>query len=190
MRHGLTVAGRRCGGIRENYARRLREPADAGGRAGIEAAPVTATVRPKEFTFPLDVEWAGGRQVLACVGGKPEVPVGPPVEFRGTDPSVWSPEDLFVASAATCLAVTFTGLAERAGIHLASLHVGGSGTVGNRDDGRFGFTAVRLTMRVVVAPTDVDVAEGLARKAEDTCLVAASFALPVHVELDVRAGSD
>ena len=150
-----------------------------------------ATVRTKEVTFPLAVEWLGARRVLACVAGKPEVAVTPPPEFRGVDPRAWSPEDMLVASVATCLAVTFAGLAERAPIHLASLHVDGEGTVGARDDGRFGFTSIRLLLRMAVSPGDVDLAAGLAREAEERCLVAASLSLPVEVDVDVRvAGGD
>jgi organic hydroperoxide reductase OsmC/OhrA len=153
----------------------------------VTTAPAQPTVRTKEISFPVTVEWLGGRRVLACVHGKPELTVSPPPVFRGTDPHAWSPEDLFVASAATCLAVTFTGLAERAAIHLASLHVGAAGVVGRRDDGRFGFTGTRLELRVAVGPGDLDVAAELARQAEERCLVSASFALPVEVEIDVRA---
>jgi organic hydroperoxide reductase OsmC/OhrA len=143
--------------------------------------------RAKEVMFPLAVEWLGARRVLVCVSGKPEVVVAPPPEFRGVDPRAWSPEDMFVGAAATCLAVTFTGLAERAPVHLASLHVDGEGTVGTRDDGRFGFTSIRLRLRSTVSPGDVDVAAALARQAEGRCLVAASLALPVEVDVEVRA---
>lgn len=145
------------------------------------------TVRPKEFSFPVAVEWLGGRRVLACVHGKPEVTVSPPPVFRGTDAHAWSPEEFFVAAAATCLAVTVTGLAERRAVDLASLHVAGVGVVGRRDDGRFGFTSVRLDLRVAVGPGDLDAAAALAREAEEQCLVSASFALPVEVDVDVRA---
>jgi len=149
-----------------------------------------STARPKQFTFPLSVEWLGGRRVVALVQDKDEVAVAPPVVFRGTDPHAWSPEDLFVASAASCLAVTFTGLAERNDLQLASLHVGGEGVVGTREDGHFGFTALHLTMRVVVAPTEVETAQLLAEQAESNCLVSTSMALPVTVAIDVRGGSD
>ena len=145
------------------------------------------TVRTREIAFPLAVEWLGARRVLACVGGKPEVVVTPPPEFRGLDPHAWSPEDMLVASAATCLAVTFTGLAERAPIHLASLHVDAEGMVGEREDGHFGFTSIRLKLRIAVGPGDLDVAATLAAEAEERCLVAASLALPVEVDVDLRA---
>ena len=69
--------------------------------------PATATsprVRPKEFHFPLSVEHIGGRRVAARVAGKQAIEITPPPEFRGTDPTTWSPEDFLVAAAASCLA--------------------------------------------------------------------------------------
>jgi organic hydroperoxide reductase OsmC/OhrA len=144
-------------------------------------------VRTKDVRFPVSVEWVGGRRVHACVEGKPEVEVAPPPVFRGTDPSVWSPEDFFVAAAASCLAVTFTGLAERAGVRLGSLRVDADGTVGSRPDEHYGFTGVHLHVRVVVAPIDTDLAYALVLQAEERCLVSASMALPVTVTVDVRA---
>lgn len=82
------------------------------------ATTSTPNVRPKEFHFPLSVEWTGGRRVAARVDGKAAIEITPPPVFQGTDAATWSPEDFFVAAAASCLAVTFTGLAERAGLAL------------------------------------------------------------------------
>ena len=79
-------------------------------------AATSSRVRPKEFHFPLSVEHIGGRRVAARVAGKPPIEITPPPEFRGTDPTTWSPEDFLVAAAASCLAVTFTGLAAREGL--------------------------------------------------------------------------
>jgi organic hydroperoxide reductase OsmC/OhrA len=146
----------------------------------------STAVRPKQFTFPVAVEWLGGRRVVALVEGKPGMEVMPPPAFRGTDPHTWSPEDFLVASAASCLAVTFTGLVERARLSLATLRVEGAGIVGRRGDGRFGFTALQLSLHVVVPPAEVEAALRLAAQAEADCLVAASLSLPVIVELDVR----
>jgi organic hydroperoxide reductase OsmC/OhrA len=81
----------------------------------MSATDTTPNVRPKEFHFPLRVEWRGGRRVAARVEGKPAIQIAPPSVFHGgDDPAIWSPEDFFVAAAASCLAVTFTGLAARA----------------------------------------------------------------------------
>lgn len=148
-------------------------------------AEATTRQRPKEFHFPLAVEWIGERRVTARVEGKLPVEVSPPPVFRGVDPSLWSPEDFLVAAAASCLAVTFTGLAERAGVPYADLRVDADGVASMRGDGRFGFT--RLTLRLTVTGDDADELRRLAEKAEEMCLVSASVAFPVDVEIDVRA---
>jgi organic hydroperoxide reductase OsmC/OhrA len=150
-------------------------------------APSRNGVRPKEFRFPLTVDWTGGRRVAAQVAGKHVLEVAPPLVFRGTDPTTWSPEDLLVAAAASCLAVTFTGLAERAGLSYSLLKVDADGVAGGRDDGRFGFT--RILLRLQVESEQAEQARELAEQAERDCLVAASLDLPVETLIDVTPPS-
>jgi len=145
-----------------------------------------AAVRRKEFHFPLTVEWTGERRVAARVDGKPVIEITPPPVFRGTDPSTWSPEDFFVAAAASCLAVTFTGLAARAGLSYSGLTVDGDGVAGTRSDGRFGFTRLLLRLEVETDPADEARARELAETAEQTCLVSASLDLPVETVVETR----
>lgn len=149
-----------------------------------------ATVRPKEFHFPLSVEWVGERRVAARVDGKPAIEITLPPVFRGTDPTTWSPEDFFVAAAASCLAVTFTGLAARAGLAYSSLKVDADGVAGKRDDGRFGFTRIVLRLELETDPGDEAQARELAEEAERTCLVSASLDLPVEATIVVRPPSE
>jgi organic hydroperoxide reductase OsmC/OhrA len=144
-----------------------------------------AAVRPKEFHFPLTVEWIGERRVAARVAGKPVIEITPPPVFRGTDPSAWSPEDFLVAAAASCLAVTFTGLAARAGLNYTMLKVDADGVAGRRGDRRFGFT--RLLLRLQVETHEAEEARRLAKEAEETCLVSASLDLPVETLIEVVA---
>jgi organic hydroperoxide reductase OsmC/OhrA len=124
----------------------------------------STTVRAKEFHFPVTVDWLGERRVAARVEGKPTIEVTPPPVFRGTDPSTWSPEDFFVAAAASCLAVTFTGLAARASLTYTRLTVDGDGTAGARSDGRFGFTRL-LRMQLETGAADEAQARRLAEQA-------------------------
>ncbi len=149
----------------------------------MSAAPA---VRAKEFHFPLSIDWAGERRVRAQVEGKPAVEITPPPVFRGTDPATWSPEDFFVAAAASCLAVTFTGLAERAGLKYRRLHVDADGVCGRRDDGRFGFTRVLLRLQLETGPADAAEARRLVEQAEASCLVSASLDLPVETVIEVN----
>jgi organic hydroperoxide reductase OsmC/OhrA len=142
-----------------------------------------AAVRAKEFHFPLTVEWIGERRVAARVAGKSVIEIAPPPVFRGTDPSAWSPEDFLVAAAASCLGVTFTGLAVREGLSYTMLKVDADGVAGSRDDGRFGFT--RLLLRLQVETHEAEEALRLAKQAEETCLVSASLDLPVETRIEV-----
>jgi organic hydroperoxide reductase OsmC/OhrA len=146
-----------------------------------------ASVRPKEFHFPLTVAWVGGRRVRALVDEKQHVDVCPPVVFSGDDASTWSPEDFFVAAAASCLAVTFTGIAERAGLDYDDLVVAADGVCGQRPDGRFGFTRLLLRLELEIADEDdEDWARDLAERAEDTCLVAASLDVPLETDIVIN----
>jgi organic hydroperoxide reductase OsmC/OhrA len=149
----------------------------------------TATVRVKEFHFPLTVEGIGERRVAASVGGKPTLEISSPPEFRGTDPTTWSPEDFLVAAAASCLAVTFGGLAARAGLRYTDLRVDADGVVGLREDGHFGFTRLLLRFDVEVEAVDSAEARRLADQAEQTCLVSVSLDLPVETTIEVRQAS-
>ena len=148
---------------------------------------MTTAVRPKEFHFPLTVEWTGGRRVAARVDGKDAIEITPPPVFRGTDPSTWSPEDFFVAAAASCLAVTFTGVAERAGLEYAGLTVDADGGSGRREAGRVGFT--RLELRLGLESDAPEEAQRLVEQAEENCLVSVSLDLPVETVVEVRPRS-
>ena len=150
-----------------------------------EHAVASPSVRPKEFHFPVSVDWIGERRVSAAVEGKAAIEVTPPPVFRGTDPSTWSPEDFFVAAAASCLAVTFTGIAARAGLSYTSLKVDADGVAGTRSDGHFGFTRLLLRLEVETDPADETRARALAEEAEEKCLVSASFDLPVETVIEV-----
>jgi len=143
--------------------------------------------KTKEFRFPVAVEWRDGRTVCARIAGKETVAVTSPPEFnREADPSVWSPEDLFGAAAAACLAVTITGIAQREALPLHSLRVSAVGVVGRRDDGAFGFTKLEQHVEIATDPGEEEHARALVEKAEETCLVRVSLDVDVETQIDVR----
>ncbi len=144
---------------------------------------------PREFRFPVDVEWAGGRRTVALVDGKEPLVVATPPEFKGTDPELWSPEDALVAAAGSCLAVTIAALAEHGKLPLLGLDVRAEGVVGRRGDGRFGFTRIEQSVELETEPGHEQAARALVAKAEESCLVAVSLNLPVETTLAVRAAA-
>lgn len=139
----------------------------------------------REFHFPASVTWEDGRRVVAEVEGKQPITIAPPPEFRGTDPGTWSPEDFLTAAAASCLAVTITGLAERAKVPLRALEVVGDGVVGKRDDGHFGFTRIDQRVTLETDPGFEAEARALIAEADERCLVAVSLDLPVRTEIEI-----
>jgi len=142
--------------------------------------------KTKEFRFPVRVQWRDGRTVCVGVEGKETVAVTSPPEFnREADPAVWSPEDLFGAAAAACLAVTITGLAKREELRLHALSVDAVGTVGRREDGAFGFTKLEQRVAITTDEGDEERARALAERAEETCLVTVSLDVEVETEIVV-----
>lgn len=145
-----------------------------------------AQVRHKEFRFPVEIDWEGGRRTTARVEGKPPLAIATPPEFRGSDPGLWSPEDAFVAAAGSCLAVTLVALAERERLTLHDVSVSAMGIVGRRPDGRFGFVRIEQTVRIEVDAADQQAALRLAAEAEEGCLVTVSLDVPVETRIELR----
>ncbi len=145
------------------------------------------TTTAKTYEFPVGIHWLDGRLTRASATGKPDLEVATPPEFKKGIPGVWSPEDLLVASAASCYAVTLLAVAERRGVPLRSLDVSARGSVGQRPDGPFAFTEIELDVELVTDAGFEEEARLAGEAAERGCLVAASLDVPVRLELDVRA---
>ena len=139
----------------------------------------------KTYRFPASVRWLSGRLTQVSVAGKHGLRVATPPEFRGGVEGVWSPEDLLVASAASCFAVTLVAVAERHGVPLRALEVDGAGEVGRRDDGQFGFVAIDLDVRLETEPGYEKPALEAIEAAERGCLVAMALDVPVRVRPEV-----
>ena len=140
----------------------------------------------KDFRYHVGVAWEGDRLTNVISPDKPDLTVATPPEFKKGVAGVWSPEDLLVASVASCYTVTLVAAAERRDLPLYGLEVSGTGHVTNRDDGRFGFVAIELTVQIRTAGASVEALEGTARYAERACLVSMALDIPVHVEVVVR----
>ena len=143
----------------------------------------------KSFRFPVAVTWLDGRLVRAGVSGKPSLEVATPPEFKGTNPDVWSPEDLLVAAAASCFTVTFLAVAERRGIPVHDVGVDAVGRMGIGEDGRLGFRGIDLTAHVVTDAGHEQAAVEAARHAEQGCFVSQALSIEVRLETLARAAA-
>jgi len=138
---------------------------------------------------------AGGRNgvvhaegVLSCIS------FSAPPEFLG-EPGRWTPEHFLVAAVASCFVSTFSGIAEKSRLELASFNLDAEGLLGSAD-GIWRFTEIKLRPVVtVLKEEDRDRAVRLLEKAEKSCLIARSLqfkvtlvpAVKVEVELAVPA---
>lgn len=136
--------------------------------------------RSKVYLYQTTVKWTDHRKGTMSCEGKPNVEVATPPEFKGHE-GIWSPEDLFVASANICLMTTFLSVAERAGLAFISYESEAEGKL-ELVDGKFQFTAITLNP-VITLPAGGDVvkAKELIEKAEANCLI--SNSMKAHVTL-------
>jgi peroxiredoxin-like protein len=142
-------------------------------------------VRSKVYFYQTTVRWTEQRKGLMSCAGKPDIEVATPPEFKG-HPDIWSPEDLFVASANICLMTTFLAFAERAGLAFSSYESEAEGRL-ELVEGKFQFTAIMLKPTITLQPgADAGKAKELIEKAEANCLISNSMKATVTLEPVIR----
>jgi organic hydroperoxide reductase OsmC/OhrA len=111
--------------------------------------------------------------------------VAVPPDFGGPA-GVWSPEELFVASVASCLMSTFLYFVERLGIRLRSYSSSAVGFMDKTPDG-LRFKVIDVSIAVEVEDeSDSRKATELKERLEKYCPISASLGFPVRLE--VKAG--
>ena len=137
--------------------------------------------RPKSYRYTTGVKWTGQKIGMMTVAGKPAVEVATPPEFKGHE-GIWSPEDLYVASANACLMTTFLSFAERSGLSFTSYESEAEGLL-ELVEGKFQMTAIVLKPKIMLRfDTDRAKAEELIFKAEENCLISNSMKTKVSIE--------
>lgn len=142
-------------------------------------------VRSKVYLYHTEVKWTEQRKGVISCAGKPDIHVATPPEFKGHE-DIWSPEDLFVASANTCVMTTFLAVAERAGLAFTSYESVAEGRL-ELVDGKFQITAITLKPTITLATSaDAAKAKDLIEKAETNCLISNSMKARVSLEPTIR----
>lgn len=127
-------------------------------------------VRSKVYTYRTKVKWTEQKKGTITCEGKPDIQVATPPEFKGHE-GIWSPEDLYVASANMCLMTTFLAVAERAGLAFTAFESEAEGRL-ELVDGKFQVTTIVLRPTITLAPgADSVKAKDLIEKAEANCLI-------------------
>ena len=106
--------------------------------------------------------------------GLPALVSAPPTEFDGPGDR-WSPETLLVAAVVDCFVLTFRGIAGLSKLSWISLTCEATGTV-DRVERVTQFTEFQIRARLTVpAGANVEQAQRLLARAEQTCLVTNSL---------------
>ncbi|MFO0700817.1 MAG: OsmC family protein [Nitrospira sp.] len=141
--------------------------------------------RSKVYMYQTAVKWTEQRKGMISCAGKPDVEVATPPEFKGHE-NIWSPEDLFVASANICLMTTFLAVAERAGLAFSAYESTAEGRL-ELVEGKFQFTAITIRPSITLKPGgDAAKAKELIEKAEHNCLISNSMKAHVTLETIIR----
>ena len=143
----------------------------------------------KDFRYKVGVAWKGGRLTTVSSPEKIDLEVATPPEFKGGLAGVWSPEDLLVASVASCFTVTLAAVAERRELPLHDVQVTGTGHLTARDDGQFGFVAIELTVAIRTDDAAIEAVERAAKHAERACIVARALDAAVPMVVVVKPAS-
>lgn len=155
----------------------------------VPATPPTAPARPTH-RFEGTLSWERGGDGGAAVNHtvsfaqRPPLALSAPVQYRG-DGTRLSPEELFVASVASCQLLTYLALATRAGLAIARYEDHPVGILAMAN-GRMRMTEVQLHPRITLAPGgDATKGRSLVDSAHDACFVANSITARVHIEPDI-----
>jgi organic hydroperoxide reductase OsmC/OhrA len=77
--------------------------------------------------YGVRTEWSEGAEVALSAPGKPVLDIALPSDFKNRAPGVWSPEELLIASLATCFELTMIAEAEHRNVPLHDVRVDSDG---------------------------------------------------------------
>jgi organic hydroperoxide reductase OsmC/OhrA len=137
-------------------------------------------------TYPVAVQWEGEKRGFASSpDGLPGLKVAAPPAFGGPA-GEWSPEHLFVLSAAACWMTTFLAVSSASSLEITAVECPGEGVLERGDDRRFFISSIALKPRVtIVHERDRDRAVRLLEKAEAACLISNSMRCVVTLAPEV-----
>jgi peroxiredoxin-like protein len=107
-----------------------------------------------------------------------------PAQFGGPGDK-WSPEDLFMASVASCFILSFTAIARASNLSWLSLACDVRGELDKIED-KTQFTKIVIKAKLVISSTQSrEKAERLLIKADQSCLVSNSLKVKSELECEV-----
>ncbi len=151
----------------------------------------------KQHQYAVSLAWTGNdgggtqsyrsyrRDHEITVAGKPAIPGSSDPAFRG-DRARYNPEELLVASLASCHMLWYLHLCAVNGIAVVDYRDEAGGTMQEEEDGGGAFVRVLLQPRVTIAPGgDRGKALALHAQAHHLCFIARSMRFPVDVAAQI-----
>ena len=140
----------------------------------------------KIHRYGVRAEWQDGRRVTLAAPGKPILDVALPSDFKNGVPGVWSPEELLIASLATCFELTMIAVANYRDVPLRSVRVDATGHV-ERKNHLYKLALLELDVHAETdAGREHDV-EHVAVMAHEGCVVGQALDVPVRLEINTQA---
>jgi peroxiredoxin-like protein len=114
----------------------------------------------------------------------PNMNIAPPAQFDGPG-DIWSPEDLLMASVASCTILSFKAIARMSKLEWISINCQSEGTL-DRINKKAQFTQIKTKVHLTIAEeTDQEKAYKLLEKAESSCLITHSLKAEMIAEFEV-----
>ena len=145
----------------------------------------------EEHKYDLESRWVREKIVTIEAGEKPELHIATPPDFWSESPKkLYSPEDLFVASALSCYGVSLSGVAKRYHTEFKDFHVNATGTLTKAEFG-WEFDQITINAKIIVTnEKDQKKMEKAAERAHTYCLVTNSMKCSIHLNYEVVIESD
>lgn len=147
---------------------------------------------PQQHKYFLTVKWTGnkgkgtagynsyGRNHIISSESKADIAGSSDPAFRGDD-TMYSPEDLLVASLSSCHMLWYLHLCAEAGVTVVDYYDNATGTMLETSKEGGHFTEVTLFPTVTVAEQSMmDKANELHKKANELCFIANSCKFPIY----------
>jgi organic hydroperoxide reductase OsmC/OhrA len=143
-------------------------------------------MNPTHYDYQVDVEWGAERHGSVRALGRPEIAVGAPPEFQGTD-DVWSPEHLTLAAVNSCMMLTFIAIAANSKLSFEGYAASAHGRLEKVEGRGMVFTSIVVRARVTVRPdADRSRLERVLRMTEKNCFVSNSMTAAVTLEAEIE----
>ena len=139
----------------------------------------------KSHRYGVRTEWHDGKRVTVSAPGKPVLNVALPADFKNGVPNVWSPEELLIASLATCFELTMIAVAEYKDVPLHDIRVDATGHV-ERKDHLYRLILLELNVHAETDPARRHDIEQIAEMAKEGCLVGNALDVPVRLEVEIH----